>query len=642
MASEKNKRIRRQRQYAAQAPAAESGLEAPPTPANPDVLKSPDDEISKEDGEVTLDAYLKSLGAETITPPSDKTSMEALQEPVDEKQEVAAAPIVNGDNVLVSPPGSVDADGTVNVDAFLNKPFTEENPADNSYDGSGELPSTNEVAGSAGHEGDSFETASKPGTGDKEKFTASQPAVKRENEEGSFETAEATSPGLTIDSDGTGVDNDPKEEILEDAPEKGVRPASESLSPENRGFFKKMSDAGKRFYEGLFKIPGVNRIVGKMEIAFHQSFADYHEKRAVEHNDRKTALDTQISSLDSSISGIESAVAELEKSGVSNTQGFMLKVRDMQRQKQELMAKKDVVQSKLEAELNKRNIFTNERDRVADKLIGRYDEKLRPMEQEIESLYTDRDQADLIVEVTEAKHRQQYEAIAKIEAQKKQITDSLLRAGMSESKVKSFGGLKMLDKQIAQSRDKLRTEKEAIAIKRNEINRKIAEADERANPYRDKREEFVRVKEGRPIEFKLERRRRRIGFDGEESIISNNRMPEQGNDTDNIGENTPAAAEAAPTNEPALEKNGKPTLHAQLSGWNKFLKDKFPADVRVAKEIIREDDFTSATKLSAEDTLNIDELKKILAKYYKYKKIKNDKFDKEFDKYVKEKFTSRN
>jgi len=65
--------------------------------------------------------------------------------------------------------------------------------------------------------------------------------------------------------------------------------------------------------------------------------------------------------------------------------------------------KKIKKQSKFEAIDNKLKLYTNERDRVADKLIGRYEEKLKPMEAELERLQNFNNKIDLMVVAAEVK-----------------------------------------------------------------------------------------------------------------------------------------------------------------------------------------------------------------------------------------------
>lgn len=58
------------------------------------------------------------------------------------------------------------------------------------------------------------------------------------------------------------------EEFKEDKSQETAETAPAFLSEENQSFLGRMSEGGKKIasqvYEGLYKIPGVNRVVGKI------------------------------------------------------------------------------------------------------------------------------------------------------------------------------------------------------------------------------------------------------------------------------------------------------------------------------------------------------------------------------------------
>lgn len=109
----------------------------------------------------------------------------------------------------------------------------------------------------------------------------------------------------------------------------------------------------------------------------------------------------------------------MKSQNIPGVESLQLKIKVIDQQKINLLNEKDKVQSKFEARENKAKLYTNERDRVADKLIGRYNEKLEPMEKELESLQTCKDQADLVIAVTEVKHKEQIAKLDGIEKRKR-------------------------------------------------------------------------------------------------------------------------------------------------------------------------------------------------------------------------------
>ena len=63
---------------------------------------------------------------------------------------------------------------------------------------------------------------------------------------------------------------------------------------DNKSFFTKMSEPGKKLanklYEGMYNIPGVDRVVGTLEIAYHQGWQKSYEKKQTELTEEKNNL----------------------------------------------------------------------------------------------------------------------------------------------------------------------------------------------------------------------------------------------------------------------------------------------------------------------------------------------------------------
>lgn len=397
---------------------------------------------------------------------------------------------------------------------------------------------------------------------------------------------------------------------------------ADNFSPENQGFFSKMSEKGKnlagKFYEGLYKIPGVNKIVGKMEIAYNQFWADKHEAKAANLKGRMDAVDLGNGALDQSKKEIESVIENLKQQQMPGVESLQLKLRDIDEKKAGLQNKKDKIQSKFEYRDNKKKLYTNERDRIADKLIGRYNEKLEPMEKELERLQDSKDRMDLQIAATEIKHKESMTKLADMENNKTKVENALRVTGMSPRQVRNFEAIKVLETLLADGREKIRMEKEELTRRKAEINQKIAKVDAKANPYRDKRGEFARVKERRPIEMEVKARKREE-FKGEEDIKGTTREE----------------FETESGNEEQQE------LQAYISGWNVFLQEKYGKG-GISGELIEGDRFSKETGLSKDTKVDFEDFKNVLAKYYKVAKLPKDKFDKSIDEFFDKKIKAEN
>jgi hypothetical protein len=105
------------------------------------------------------------------------------------------------------------------------------------------------------------------------------------------------------------------------------------LSPENQIFFNKMSESGKKIanqvYEGLYKIPGIKRVVGKLEIAYNQFWLERHEKKALEFKNKMDGFDIKIRALDQSKKEIESVIENLKQQNIPGVDSLQLKLKDI-------------------------------------------------------------------------------------------------------------------------------------------------------------------------------------------------------------------------------------------------------------------------------------------------------------------------
>lgn len=412
------------------------------------------------------------------------------------------------------------------------------------------------------------------------------------------------------------------EEFKGNKSQETVGAASNFLNSENKSFLDRMSEGGKKIanqvYEGLYKIPGVNMVVGKLEIAYNQLLVDKHEEKSVDLKKKMDGLDLKSGAFEQSKKEIEVAIEDLKSQNIPGAESLQLKIKVIDQQKKNLLNEKDKIQSKFEARENKAKLFTNERDKVADRLIGRYNEKLRPMEKELENLQTCKDQVDLVVAVTEVKHKEQIAKLDDIEKRKTKIEGALRGTGMSEKEIRKFEAVKTLEEHLSKGRENIKIEKEKLAQKNTEISAKIAKADARANPYRDKREEFVRVKEGRPLKMNVPARERGQESADIEEVTSHaraerseyelHRTHEQGSSMETEGEATEEGEERLKTTD-------------CISTWNSFIEKAYG---KTHKGLIDQEDFLRSTKLSKGYELDFKDFKNILKKYYKSRKIPVD------------------
>ncbi|HSR89483.1 MAG TPA: hypothetical protein VLK22_03795 [Candidatus Udaeobacter sp.] len=377
------------------------------------------------------------------------------------------------------------------------------------------------------------------------------------------------------------------------------------------------------------KASGVNRILGRMEIAYNQFWVNRHEKKAVQLKNKIDGSDLKIRALEQSKQEIALAIGDLKAQNIPGSETLKLKIKAIDQEITGFSNTRDAVQSKLEERENKAKLYTNKRDRVADKLIGHYDEKLEPMEEELENLQTCKDQVDLVMAVTEAKHGEQLEKLNNIKKRKTQLENALRTTGMSEKQVQKFEAVKALTDLLVQGREKVRLEWDDLMQRKARINEKIADVDAKANPYRDKREKFARVKAGRPVSMEVATRQRVSEFKGTEEATSHTRTESSEEKPSGVYETSPMEAKVAESIEKDKERR---TASDYISGWNTYLQKKYGGDL-LATETVNSKDFLSSTRLSSDYKLDFKDFKNILTRYYKLKKMPADKLNADIDKF---------
>ena len=410
------------------------------------------------------------------------------------------------------------------------------------------------------------------------------------------------------------------------------------LSSDNQDFFRKMSNGGTKIadqiFEGLYKIPVVDRLVGKYEIAYNQFWVDRHEEKAVKLKNQIDSLNLKIGLFVQSKQEIESVMEDLKQQNAPGIESLQLKLKDIEKQRIDLLNEKDRVQSKFEAKENRIKLHANERDMVADKLIGIYNEKLQPMEKELEGLRLLKDENELFAAVMEVNHKEQLVKLEDLNKKKTQIEESLRRVGMSEKDIRKFEAVKMLSSVIVRGYENIKIEKENLVQGNAGINRQIGETDARANLYRDNREEFVRVKTKRPITIEVEARTRSEEFKGEEEVSAHPRKEAQETfetreEQSTTGTMPESATETVKENKERLE------APAYISMWNAYLVEKYGKNI--ADVSIDGNEFLKKTGLSKNGKLDFKDFKNILGKYYKVKRLSLDKFNKSIDEFFNKK-----
>jgi len=394
---------------------------------------------------------------------------------------------------------------------------------------------------------------------------------------------------------------------------KNINETGRYMLPANRGFFEKMSEKGRSIaatvYKGINMIPVVNRLVAKIGISYNQYFINAKEGRSSVLKDKMDGLDLEMKTFDQSKTRMIEIMENLKKNGNPGYAPLALEIKKMERQESKLANKRDQLQSKIELKENKIKIYTNKRDAIADKMIGKYENKLSPIEGKLEVINNEREKMNLYILGREIELERDEAYFNNLEKDRNQLMESLTSTGKSIEKAGRNASIKILNKQIEKGREKITKTREELAGKQRDINEKIAKIDAQAQPHRDRRNQFIRVKEGRPIDWNLEERNRLQN----EKTMAETSSHTRKNEAETV---SPTAPKSIDTNSDSSIEEA-PSLSGRISKLNEYLtNNNLKKDLQI-DEVYLLNNMT----LTKETTVNLGMFKKVVEQYYRVKKI---------------------
>lgn len=410
-----------------------------------------------------------------------------------------------------------------------------------------------------------------------------------------------------------------------ETPEK-INDSGVFIMPKNRTFFDKMSSKGKSIlksiYRGVDVVSGTKRVVAQMGIAYNQHWINKKEEKAVDLKSDLDSINIAMQTSEKAKINMLTIMENLKRAGNPGYEAIGLEIKKIEREEAKMTNKKDRLQSRIEMRQNKINIFTNKRDQIADKMINNYEKKLSPIEGKLEVLEEQKDRLNLYIIGRESDWEARTMEIEDLDNQKKELLENLvLLSGQSAEKASKNKTVKLLEKQIEKAKEKINKERAFIQRKQNDLNSIIAEVDKEASPYRDKRDRFVRVKNGRPIDFNLEERTREYNSHTMETASSHTRK-----DSEPVERLIETVGDSS-TSHSVVEKS--PKISELINAYNKYLLS------RKAKESLQVDPnfLINSLGLNTQSRIvKIEIFKKIIRGYYKVKKIPESEYSILLDK----------
>jgi chromosome segregation ATPase len=323
-----------------------------------------------------------------------------------------------------------------------------------------------------------------------------------------------------------------------------------------------------RFTRGLYSIPGIDKIVGKLEIAYNQLWINGLQKNVLGTKEEVGRLNSKINSREQSKRGLESAIESWERDDIPGVESLRSKLSDVNSEIEKLLNAKNDAESRLGAQNNDMLRYTNERDRVAHRFIRRYEAKLAPIDEKLKTLRACGDKVDLLIAVADARHQEQLAELADREKKlREKVEDALRKSGMSEGAIATFEAIRGSEQFFATTRKEIEVERERLAKEKARIDREIARVAAMADSYMDKRDEFVRITNRGLVEVDTTARQRENAKPGERREMQ---TPQIGGTTPYESASTAPVDSGGGAKQERVEDGERLTTGDYIDRWNKF------------------------------------------------------------------------
>jgi hypothetical protein len=376
-------------------------------------------------------------------------------------------------------------------------------------------------------------------------------------------------------------------------------------------------------FESIKNIPTMNRFTAKIGIAYNQFFIDKKEGKQIDLKDRMDDLDLNLKNLNESKQKMQQVIENLKNGGETGYSSMILEVKNIEKKELEESNKKDRLQSKIEKRENKIKLYTNKRDKIANTMVEKYDKKLSPIEENLENLETERNMLEMFKVGKEAEIEGINDRINFIDKQKQIVVEGLLAQGITADKIDRNIHVIKFTKDVNSYINQILDIRLNIEKRSENINKKIEKADKKANPYKDRRNEFIRITEKRPIKINLEERANLNQNEIREETIEHTRI-------DNPETNTPKFASFQTTVDSGYQESGdRIKFYEILSGYNSAIKEDGNNNGLLINEAIAYKTVNRNVKFTKEKFVEFAKA------YYQMKKVPKTQYEEIFNNLTK-------
>ncbi len=370
----------------------------------------------------------------------------------------------------------------------------------------------------------------------------------------------------------------------------------------------------RRAFESIYRVPFINRMTAKLGIAYNEIWMQRHEKKAAQKRDKVSNLDNQIDAIQQSIQEMSNERERAQQENAAGTAPLISNIRKGEKRLRKLRKKRDKAQSKFEKRDNKMSTYANRRDGIADKLIHRYDEKLRPFEDRMERQRQAVYRLEMDQAVMAERHDREMQRLDRIKQLRDQRWDNLRQAGVSERQANK--SVEWQDDRMRSIRDSIEAERRQLEDRKARIDKQMARIDKKANRRRDIQDTYKRVKERRPLRTTTTDRERTPDIRERESV------------SDHVGERAGG--------EQQERRRESRTVSDFVENWNTYLSNEVGEDNVPQGERIDINHFVVSLQrshhgLDQNSRFGFDNFERLLRAYFRINNVRDQNLEQRFN-----------
>lgn len=374
----------------------------------------------------------------------------------------------------------------------------------------------------------------------------------------------------------------------------------EILNEENKNYLETgLAQKGKRFFSGLYekldRIPVINKLAGKMAIAYNEKFAKINEKSTNEISGKISESDQKLKQFAEIEHQLKTVLAQLEGDNLPGTEKIRTSLRRIENKRKKEESRNKESRGKLAEKIESYKSFINERNRIADGLIDFYEKKMLPVKEKLDELNKEQNRlgaVGLAQEIRSDTHRLK---IDELEKKKNSIIEVLKKAQMTDKEIEKFAAIKSINSAIERINKDIEKKDKELEKKINKISRKIDSKNNKYKKVEEKKITFDKIKLGEQIDFSELEDKSKEKFDIKEVII-----------------------DTSDDNESSVEKDRR-SLDKFAKLWNLYVAKV--SDKENSIPFIDTADLMKTLEITQPQSFSVDQFCKIMKAFYEYNSI---------------------